>query len=118
LFQLERNGLLKKLAVADELLNKNQKRTKRHVIVRSNRSFTANDTISMLSKKIQHQKSNQSKNRRQNLSLDLLVVTDHSIYDYFLKTHGHNDESALQALYKYYTSILLEVMVFFRILPE
>lgn len=45
------------------------------------------------------------------LGLDILIVTDYSIYKHFYESTNGNDYSTVNAIYQYYTSILHEVNV-------
>lgn len=92
MFQWEPTSTLKKLNTVEEELANRYKRA-------SNYKFKLATKIDK-----NHQNIDNAK-----LGLDILIVTDYSIYKHFYQSTNGDDYSTVNAIYQYYTSILHEV---------
>lgn len=100
MFQLEPTGYLKKIETPSE----NVRRVKRA----PTHKFKLH---SMKQKKPKQQQNTQQNDEidQTKLSLDILIVTDYSIYQHFLQSTNFDEKDAVNAIYKYYTGVLYEV---------
>lgn len=101
LFQLEPTGSLKKIETRLESVRRVKRATPRQKYKFKLQSVKRKET--------KQQTTTDDDVDQAKLSLDILIVTDYSVYQHFLRAANSDDKEAVDAIYKYYTGVLYEV---------